>query len=396
MPRFCHSCGAALAEPGAFCSACGTPAAKEEAPPAKSPWRSTIQQFFTPVRPSRPVALLDELSHLGRFVILGIVLLILFIIWASSREANQAPARSSDAPIAVEGPKAHRIGEDFAVGYWSYRCNGATWQSMIPSLGTLETPDAAFLVVDLYVRNNDRTASTLPPLKLVDAQGREYDESSKRTFMPGAFDMLKELNPGVSSRGYAVFDAPRGQYTLQVSGGFESGEHALVDLSPPESSDRATSKPSSTHAQPTNAETPTQTDKTEENTEGARTSPSPSATTQSPQLQFEAGARVFVHVVSISRQPDGGFTFRGTLLQPIALAGAASLDQGTELAGTGTVNGGHVTVLVTGFTVRGENYRLQAASGANKRAGSGPAIELDPGKVLEMWFASASVYGKSE
>jgi hypothetical protein len=39
--------------------------------------------------------------------------------------------------------------------------------------------------------------------------------------------------------------------------------------------------------------------------------------------------------------------------------GPVSLDQSTELVGSGTVNGGHVTVSVTGFTVRGENYGLR-------------------------------------
>jgi hypothetical protein len=81
-------------------------------------------------------------------------------------------------------------------------------------------------------------------------------------------------------------------------------------------------------------------------------------------------------------------------LQPIILADSVSLDQGTELVGWGTVSGGHVIVSVTEFTVRGENYGLRSAGSANKKPGSGPAVELNPGKLLEMWFASASVYEK--
>jgi hypothetical protein len=87
-----------------------------------------------------------------------------------------------------------------------------------------------------------------------------------------------------------------------------------------------------------------------------------------PLLQFEAGVRLLIRVNSMTRQPDGSFSFRGTLLQPITLAGPVSLDQSTELVGSGTVDGGHVTVSVTGFTVRGENYGLrQAASGVIRR-----------------------------
>ena len=126
--------------------------------------------------------------------------------------------------------------------------------------------------------------------------------------------------------------------------------------------------------------------------------PKPSLTTQAadhrPVLQFEAGVQLWIRVNSIRRQPDGSFSFRGTLLQPIVLADSVSLDQSTELVGWGTVNGGHVVVSVTEFTVRGENYGLRSAGSANKKPGSGPAVELNPGKLLEMWFASASVYEK--
>jgi hypothetical protein len=128
------------------------------------------------------------------------------------------------------------------------------------------------------------------------------------------------------------------------------------------------------------------------------TQPQPSTTTQAANhpllLQFKAGVQLWIRVNSIIRQPDGSFSFRGTLLQPITLTDSVSLDQSTELVGWGTVNGGHTIVSVTEFTVRGENYGLRSASNANNKPGSGPALELNPGKLLEMWFASLSVYEK--
>jgi hypothetical protein len=116
-----------------------------------------------------------------------------------------------------------------------------------------------------------------------------------------------------------------------------------------------------------------------------------------PQLRLESGARLWIRVTAFNRKPDGSFIFRGTLLQPVELANANQLDQGTELAGSGTVNDGHVTVLVNAFTVGGASYALvqRNASGSNKRSGTGLAVELDPGKLLEVWLASSSVYRKT-
>jgi hypothetical protein len=113
------------------------------------------------------------------------------------------------------------------------------------------------------------------------------------------------------------------------------------------------------------------------------------------QLRFAGGVRLWIHVTAISRKPDGNFTFRGTLLQPVELANTNQLAQDTELSGSGKVNNGHVTVRVAAFTVGGANYALQDASGSSKHPGTGLAVELDPGKLLEVWLASSSVYRKT-
>jgi hypothetical protein len=137
---------------------------------------------------------------------------------------------------------------------------------------------------------------------------------------------------------------------------------------------------------------------------GSRKGPSQEATRtvteggdHRPQLRLESGVRLWIRVTSINRKPDESFTFRGTLLQPVDLANTNRLDPGTEVAGTGTVNNGHVTVLLTAFIVGGANYALRQddASGSNRSPGTGLAVELDPGKLLEVWLAAASVYRKT-
>ena len=105
--------------------------------------------------------------------------------------------------------------------------------------------------------------------------------------------------------------------------------------------------------------------------------------------------RLWIHVTAINRKPDGSFTFRGTLLQPVALANRNQLDPGTGVTGSGIADNGHVHVLVSGFTVAGANYELLDATGSNVRSGTGLAVELDPGKLLEVWLAPSSVYRKT-
>jgi hypothetical protein len=66
---------------------------------------------------------------------------------------------------------------------------------------------------------------------LLDSAGRKYDSSTAGMFSDGFFRLLDSLNPSVKKRGLVAFDVPSDQeYTLLVSGGFRSGDEAIVPL----------------------------------------------------------------------------------------------------------------------------------------------------------------------
>ena len=150
------------------------------------------------------------------------------LAWVQQRQVAVPDNGGNNAASQLK----HAIGDSVSAGYWTYRCNGTQWMSLLASdFGSMEQPDAAYLVVDITIRNDDRSASTRPPMKLIDSQGREFSESSKEYVLSRSIGTLKELNPSVSSRGYVLFDVPpQGKYVLRVSGGFESDDFKLIDL----------------------------------------------------------------------------------------------------------------------------------------------------------------------
>src|SRR5271157_468436 len=204
---FCRHCGAALL--GRSCEKCGAPADS-----------SATLSPSTPEQPTRNAS-----RRIGIILVAVCVVLLFFAMMKSPTESSTS--KSSETSASVR----HKVGEDVEVGYWSYICSGTSWKTSIGSYSMSEYPDAKFLVIDLMITNNDKTASVMPPIKLIDAEGHEYDESSKGVFVEHSFGMLKDLNPGVTSHGYVVFDVPPERaYALKVSGGFTSAETALIDL----------------------------------------------------------------------------------------------------------------------------------------------------------------------
>lgn len=147
-------------------------------------------------------------------------------------DSREVPEDTSSTVKARALPPAYAIGQSFSIGYWSYHCNSAYWTAVLGlDPYSMQRANAAFVVVNVEVRNDDTSASTLPPFRLADEQGRTYDESSAGMFSQGFFSAFEKLNPGVSKRGNIAFDVPPDRrYFLLVSGGMESGKQAIVIL----------------------------------------------------------------------------------------------------------------------------------------------------------------------
>jgi hypothetical protein len=202
---FCRNCGAQIDPACKFCIACGA---------------GNLGVAPAPPRRGRRVAWL---------LWGGGVIVFLLILATLNSPTNRSPGNStSDSDTRTTAP--HAMNQTVNVGVWSYEVTGARWANSIGSEFDRETPDAKFLLVELTIRNNDRTSSTLPPLKLIDSEQREYDESSKGAFLEGSFGLLKSVNPGVTASGTVVFDVPAGTYWLVAPGGFGSNETATIRL----------------------------------------------------------------------------------------------------------------------------------------------------------------------
>jgi hypothetical protein len=209
---------------------------------------------------SRPREARAKWERWQALAIVGSVILLLvlgksFISWASvsigessSVAHNASVENTRKHPVE---PSFHSMTQEFAIGYWKYICNGITWSPVIGRRALEDRANASFLIVDITAENADQSASTLPPLHLMDSDGREYDQSAAGMMSDGFFSSLQKLNPGVAKRGYVAFDVPPNrEYTLIVSGGFRSTERARVKLAPPDGPQVKSSEPST----PLNAE----------------------------------------------------------------------------------------------------------------------------------------------
>ena len=148
---------------------------------------------------------------------------------------SASPAQPSPSPTPKDqGPAVHEAMETVSVGYWSYMVDSAEWRDYLSRNELIdEKPSAAYLVVRIAARNNDKSSSTIPPFTLLDDQGAEHSESANRWRLKDAFGPLESLNPTVQKSGYLVFDVPRDRtYRLKVSGGLMSGKSALINLRP--------------------------------------------------------------------------------------------------------------------------------------------------------------------
>jgi len=154
---------------------------------------------------------------------------------AAEAEERVKVMEAKAAAEAAERAKFEKAqGETLHIGYTSYCAWNSHWSERLSSNQFLnKRANANWLFVDMTIRNNDKKARMVPPLKLVDEQGREYESSAQGMMIENSIGVLETLNPDVSKQGYVVFDVPTGRkYKLKLSGGYWSGGTGYIRLEP--------------------------------------------------------------------------------------------------------------------------------------------------------------------
>lgn len=178
----------------------------------------------------------NKMGCLGYFLLgVGVLFVLGYIGSLSKQESPTSPSPSLISPPSRQAAqqKTYKTGETVHIGYMSYAIWRSWWSQRLSDNEFLDQrPDSLFLFVNLTASNDDSKARTIPPFKLIDEKGAEYETTSKAWAVEGAIGILHDLNPGVSTQGTIVFDVPMGhQYKLKLSGGYWSSDNALVALS---------------------------------------------------------------------------------------------------------------------------------------------------------------------
>ncbi len=167
------------------------------------------------------------------FIILGV-----FGSFMNEGTDKKNSSRSSSSVTPKSKPqleaKTYKEGETVSVGYMSYAVWRSWWSSHLSSNQFIDhPPNAMYLFVNLTVRNDDKKARTVPPFKLIDENGAEYDVSSRGWLVEGSIGLTETLNPSVNKQGSIVFDVPNDRdYRIKLSGGYWSAENAYVQINP--------------------------------------------------------------------------------------------------------------------------------------------------------------------
>ena len=136
-------------------------------------------------------------------------------------EPPGTPTSETAATVSALARPRFAMGQDFSVGHVSYVVNNVEVKSD-PSLGPV-------LAVDVTVRDDGSGRGTAPVFRLLDESGGDCGGAMLEL---ASGDFLRQLQPGVANRGYAIFGGlpVSGKYVLLVPGGLTSDKSAIVPL----------------------------------------------------------------------------------------------------------------------------------------------------------------------
>ena len=180
---------------------------------------------FLTLKPGRSIS--DSILDLA---LVSIIAAVLLLGCKSSANSGGGDPGTGQA----QSQSGHTTGENVKVGYMEYKVFDSWFTNQLSDKGYPNTPpDAQYLFVDVQMQNDDKEQRSVPEFKLVDENNAEYGATDKAWGLEGSVGVFQDLNPGVSKRGFVIFDVPQNhKYKLKVSGGYWATDEALIDLAP--------------------------------------------------------------------------------------------------------------------------------------------------------------------
>lgn len=176
------------------------------------------------------------LGYIGVGFLIFLILGVIGSLMKDESKKSKSPSSSKKSSVSSQSKTQtiYKEGDTVNIGYTSYAVWRSWWSSRLSNNQYLDSkPDAMFLFVELAIRSDDKKARSVPPFKLIDENGAEYETTSKGWAVEGSIGILDSLNPGVKKQGFIIFDVPQSHnYKLKVSGGYWSGDDALIKISP--------------------------------------------------------------------------------------------------------------------------------------------------------------------
>jgi hypothetical protein len=132
-------------------------------------------------------------------------------------------------PRGPAAPRVYEVGKTLSAGAATYLVARVDWEEQLAVMAVAEDPKERFLVVELHMRNDSPQPITIPPLVLIDADGKEITPWAKARLMTGGFNTMEKLGPGEVRAGLVVFDVPPdARYRLRVTDAEKSASALVV------------------------------------------------------------------------------------------------------------------------------------------------------------------------
>jgi hypothetical protein len=124
--------------------------------------------------------------------------------------------------------KTYAQGEKAQVGFVTYNVFESSW---LPQLGDgimARVPTDRYFQIRVTVSNGGASEFLIPPLNLVDDDGRLITELADGTGVARWLGASRKVNPAETADGFILFDVAPRHYRLQVES--DTGVQAFIDI----------------------------------------------------------------------------------------------------------------------------------------------------------------------